>query len=134
MTPNPSGLRLRGMNRRGFLKSLAAAAMTVAARAYSTTEPAALPAQDVPRTIRTRLPPVKWRKIDVEYIESMNREFAELVFYGDWRELFRYVERIEAVSKDDIKRVIGTTLVPANRTIGRIETIEQPPAASAAGE
>ena len=74
------------MNRRGFLKSLAAAAMTVAARAYSTTEPAALPAQDVPRTIRTRLPPVKWRKIDVEYIESMNREFAELVFYGDWRE------------------------------------------------
>ena len=53
--------------------------------------------------------------------------------YGDWRELFRYVERIEAVSKADIRRVVGATLVPSNRTIGRIETVQQP-AAPAAGE
>jgi predicted Zn-dependent peptidase len=46
--------------------------------------------------------------------------------YGDWRELFRYVERIDAVTKEDIRRVATAALVASNRTIGRIETIEPP--------
>jgi len=54
--------------------------------------------------------------------------------YGDWRELFRYVERIDAVSKEDIKRVISAALVPANRTVGRIETIQEPAVEQTAGE
>ena len=40
--------------------------------------------------------------------------------YGDWRELFRTVERIEKVTPDDIKRVAQATFVPQNRTVGRI--------------
>jgi predicted Zn-dependent peptidase len=43
-------------------------------------------------------------------------------FYGDWRELFRSVDRIDAVSKADIRRVANQVFVPANRTVGVIET------------
>jgi predicted Zn-dependent peptidase len=42
--------------------------------------------------------------------------------YGDWRELFRSVERIDQVSKADIRRVANATFVDTNRTIGVIET------------
>jgi predicted Zn-dependent peptidase len=50
--------------------------------------------------------------------------------YGDWRELFREVDRIEKVSKADIRRVANKTFVPTNRTVGIIETAK--PAAAAA--
>jgi predicted Zn-dependent peptidase len=42
--------------------------------------------------------------------------------YGDWRELFRQVERIEKVTKEDIRRVANKTFQPSNRTVGIIET------------
>lgn len=42
------------------------------------------------------------------------------MIYGDWRELFRSVERIEKVTKEDIMRVARQTLVPTNRTVGMI--------------
>jgi len=42
--------------------------------------------------------------------------------YGDWRELFRNVDRIDAVSKADIRRVAGQLFVPTNRTVGMIES------------
>jgi predicted Zn-dependent peptidase len=42
--------------------------------------------------------------------------------FGDWRELFRQVERIERVTKADIRRVATATFVPENRTVARIET------------
>jgi predicted Zn-dependent peptidase len=48
--------------------------------------------------------------------------------YGDWRELFRQVDRIEKVTKVDIRRVANATFVPNNRTVGRIETKELEPA------
>jgi predicted Zn-dependent peptidase len=50
--------------------------------------------------------------------------------YDDWRELFRSVERIDKVTKADIRRVANQTFVPANRTVGIIET-KAPPAAAA---
>ena len=43
--------------------------------------------------------------------------------YDDWRELFRSVDRIDKVTKADIRRVANTTFVPENRTVGIIETI-----------
>ncbi len=49
--------------------------------------------------------------------------------HGDWQELFRSVERIEAVTKADIMRVANETFVSTNRTVGLIET-EEPPADS----
>ncbi len=42
------------------------------------------------------------------------------VRFGDWRELFRAVERIEKVSKEDILRVAQSTFVPSNRTVAMI--------------
>ena len=44
--------------------------------------------------------------------------------FGDWRELFRSVDRIEAVTKEDIQRVAKSTFVPTNRTVGRLENSE----------
>jgi predicted Zn-dependent peptidase len=41
--------------------------------------------------------------------------------YDDWRELFRSVDRIEAVSKADIRRVANEVFVDTNRTVGIIE-------------
>ena len=43
--------------------------------------------------------------------------------YGDWRELFRSVDRIESVTKADIRRVANETFLDTNRTIGVIETV-----------
>lgn len=42
--------------------------------------------------------------------------------YGDWRELFRSVDRIEKVTKEDIRRVANETFNDTNRTVGVIET------------
>ena len=50
--------------------------------------------------------------------------------YGDWRELFREVEKIDRVSAADVKRVASTTFVPNNRTVAMIDTTK--PAAAPA--
>jgi predicted Zn-dependent peptidase len=42
--------------------------------------------------------------------------------YGDWRELFRQVDRIEKVSAADIRRVANATFQEGNRTVGIIES------------
>jgi predicted Zn-dependent peptidase len=47
--------------------------------------------------------------------------------YGDWRELFRSVDRIDKVSKEDIRRVANKTFLPSNRSVGIIETIPGSP-------
>ncbi len=41
--------------------------------------------------------------------------------YGDWRELFRSVDRIDQVSKADIRRIANEVFVDTNRTVGMIE-------------
>jgi predicted Zn-dependent peptidase len=41
---------------------------------------------------------------------------------GDWRELFNEVERIEAVTLEDVQRVAGEIFIQDNRTVGIIET------------
>lgn len=42
--------------------------------------------------------------------------------YEDWRELFRQVERIDKITKADIRRVATQTFTENNRTVGIIET------------
>ena len=51
--------------------------------------------------------------------------------YDDWRELFRSVDRIEKVTKGDIRRVANETFTPENRTVGIIEFSGGPPGAGA---
>jgi predicted Zn-dependent peptidase len=52
-------------------------------------------------------------------------------YYGDWRELFREIDRIDAVTKADIRRVAVKTFTEENRTVGMIETAK--PEAAPAG-
>lgn len=40
---------------------------------------------------------------------------------GDWRELFREVDRIDAVTADDVKRVANATFTASNRTVAKLE-------------
>ena len=42
--------------------------------------------------------------------------------YDDWRELFYTVDRIDKVTKADVRRVAALTFSPTNRTVGVIET------------
>jgi predicted Zn-dependent peptidase len=40
---------------------------------------------------------------------------------NDWREMFRYLDRLDRVTKEDVMRVARTTFAAENRTVGRIE-------------
>jgi predicted Zn-dependent peptidase len=51
--------------------------------------------------------------------------------YGDWRELFRQIDRIDKVTKADVRRVANQTFKEDNRTVAEIET-QKPPTAPAA--
>jgi predicted Zn-dependent peptidase len=42
--------------------------------------------------------------------------------HGDWRELFREVERIDKVTPADIRRVANETFVRTNRTVAKLES------------
>jgi predicted Zn-dependent peptidase len=53
--------------------------------------------------------------------------------YDDWRQLFGQVDRIDKITKADIRRVANETFVANNRTVGIIETA-QPAAANKGGE
>jgi len=60
--------------------------------------------------------------------EGLAEQLAEYqTRYGDWRELFRELDRINKVSKADVRRVANKVFVESNRTSARIEF--QPPAA-----
>ena len=53
--------------------------------------------------------------------------------FGDWRELFRYIDRLDKVTKADIRRVAGQTFQTNNRTVAMIVDKSQAPAAAPQG-
>ena len=53
--------------------------------------------------------------------------------FGDWRELFRWVDQISNVSKADIRRVANQIFLEGNRTVGMIETAPPPATAASKG-
>jgi predicted Zn-dependent peptidase len=63
-------------------------------------------------------------------LDSNDGLAAQLAIYqsrfGDWRELFRSVDRIDQVTKADIRRIAAQTFIPDNRTVGIIETKQAP--------
>jgi predicted Zn-dependent peptidase len=42
--------------------------------------------------------------------------------YGDWRELFREIDRFDRVTKADVRRVAAAALTPGNRTVAILVT------------
>jgi len=67
--------------------------------------------------------------------EGLAHQLAEYqTRYGDWRQLFRELDRIDAVTKADVRRVANNIFVDSNRTSARIEYVEpQKPAQSTGG-
>ena len=67
--------------------------------------------------------------------EGLAHQLAEYqTRYGDWRELFNQLKKVDAVTKADVRRVANKTFVESNRTSARIE-FQAPPTkdASSAG-
>jgi predicted Zn-dependent peptidase len=67
-------------------------------------------------------------KADLMRSLNSNEGLAEALanyqtLFGDWRELFTYVDRMETVTKADIRKAAAATFTPANRTVARIETV-----------
>jgi predicted Zn-dependent peptidase len=53
--------------------------------------------------------------------------------FGDWRELFRELDKVDKVSKADIRRVANQVFTDSNKTVGIIET-QAPPGRAAGAE
>jgi len=87
-----------------------------------------------------RLKEVKLTDVEVEQIKARAKDSfirqlnsrqglalqlagAEMIM-GDWRELFRQLDHINAVTADDIQRVAKKYFTRKNRTVGYIETSE----------
>jgi predicted Zn-dependent peptidase len=45
--------------------------------------------------------------------------------YGDWRQLFKELDQINAVTPEDVQRVAKEYLTGTNRTVGYIRTTEE---------
>jgi predicted Zn-dependent peptidase len=62
----------------------------------------------------------------IRELDSNSGLGAELTFYevvtGDWRNLFKQLDKIEQVTAEDIQRVAKTYFTSKNRTVGVIET------------
>jgi predicted Zn-dependent peptidase len=52
--------------------------------------------------------------------------------YGDWRELFRQIDRIEKVTAADVRRVANEVFDPTNRTVAKLESTRPAQAAPSA--
>ncbi|MDP9051116.1 MAG: insulinase family protein [Acidobacteriota bacterium] len=67
--------------------------------------------------------------------EGLAHQLAEYqTRYGDWRELFRDLDRIDKVTKADVRRVANKVFIASNLTSARIEfTAPTQPKAPAAG-
>jgi predicted Zn-dependent peptidase len=81
--------------------------------------------EDVPadelQSVKTRAKAGLIRQLDSN--AGLALQLAEYqTLYGDWRELFREVDRIDKVTPQDIKRVAAATFVPTNRTVGMVES------------
>ena len=104
--------------------------------------------QEVGDAIHTELEKLKSEDVTDEELQSVKtRAKADLVRgladnqglanqlggaqarFGDWRELFRSIDRIEKVTKADIRRVAGKTFLSTNRTVGMIESTKMAGAA-----
>jgi predicted Zn-dependent peptidase len=71
--------------------------------------------------VRTRARASLLRKLGSNMGLALRLAQAQIRF-GDWRELFRLVDRIQKVTKADIRRVAREVFVPTNRTVGIIES------------
>lgn len=77
--------------------------------------------EDELKMVKTRSKAELLRSLDNNEGLAINLAENQLK-YGDWRELFRRIDRIDAVTNDDVKRVANEVFVDTNRTVGILET------------
>ena len=66
--------------------------------------------------------------------EGLAHQLAEYqTRYGDWRQLFRELDKINAVTKADVRRVANKIFVDSNRTSARIEFVAPQKTAKSTG-
>jgi predicted Zn-dependent peptidase len=73
------------------------------------------------KMVKTRAKADLIRRLDQNQGLAIQLATAQARF-GDWRELFQQVDRIDKVTKADIRRVAAATFVPENRTVAIIES------------
>ncbi len=72
------------------------------------------------QSIRTRAKAELLRQLDSN--AGLASDLAEYqTRYGDWRQLFRQIERLDKVTAADIRRVANATFTSSNRTTGMLE-------------
>ncbi len=74
------------------------------------------------------------RRAQADLLSSLKSNMGlarQLTYYhtilGDWRELFRALERFDRVTSADIRRVARRTFTASNRVVAQIETVSPPP-------
>ena len=91
--------------------------------------------EDVPadelQSVKTRAKAQLIRQLDSNQGLALQLAEYETVF-GDWRELFHEVDKIDKVSAADVRRVANALFVPTNRTVGTIESVK--PTSATKGE
>ena len=88
-----------------------------------------VPAEEL-QSVKTRVKAGLLRQLDNNSGLALQTAMYQTL-YGDWRELFREVERIDKVTAADIRRVANSTFTQNNRTVAYIET-QRPQAPAAA--
>ena len=82
------------------------------------------------QSVKTRVKAGLLRQLDSN--EGLAEQLAEAqTLFGDWRELFRQVDRIDKVTAADVRRVANKTFDANNRTVGYSE--RNAPAAATKG-
>jgi predicted Zn-dependent peptidase len=76
------------------------------------------------RGVKTRAKVRFIESVDSNMGIAMQLAFAQNLM-GDWRQMFRSLERIDKVTPADIQRVAQKTFVKSNRTVGMIETVKE---------
>ncbi len=84
------------------------------------------------QSVKTRVKAGLLRQLDSNSGMALQLATAQTLF-GDWRELFRSVDKINAVTPADIRRVANNTFTAGNRTVGYIES-NKPAAAAPKGD
>jgi predicted Zn-dependent peptidase len=75
------------------------------------------------KMVKTRAKAALLRKLDNNQGLAVEMGVAQSLF-GDWRELFRRVEKIDKVTAADVRRVANKTFVDSNATVGYLESTQ----------